>query len=255
MSKLKANYHYFNDEILLDLFIKDSPFLIRNFVENPECLATWEDVEKCFHNPFLAGYLMHPTKGKILDDGSEWEFHRNAKNRFDILHEGGGVCILDYGEYNEETNELMGFFEDKFNVNARTFIQTHLHGMSGYGLHADARETMGIFILQVEGLTEWKIYDNRFTSLVDQEHPLYLEVFNRYNSGELKEKIDEKMNLVLEKVLTPGDLIYIPHRMYHHAVPSQRRISLSIPCFIREPDKKPDVDRRFYRIDKSRLHG
>lgn len=249
MSKLKADYSIFTEDVYMSLFLEDKPFLFRNFVKNPECLATWEDVEYCCNNGWNPGYTMHPDDGKVIADGSEWVFHRETKDRFDALHNNGAVCLLNYGEYSEETNELMGFFEDKFNVNAKAFIQAHLVGINGYGLHCDARETMGIFILQIEGNSEWKVYNNRLSSLFDTEHPLHRKFVSNYENGELKDLFDNKMNLILEDVLRPGDLLYIPHRMYHHAVSKSRRISLSIPCFIREPNAKPNVDRRYYRLN------
>jgi Cupin superfamily protein len=259
MSKLKANWGSFNEEILLNLFVDDHPFIIRKFVENPESLATWQDVEECCNNPCSPGYIMHPQRGKVVSNGSEWNFQPNVKDRFDALHNGGGVCLLDYGEHSEETNELMGFFEDKFNVDAKSFLQIQLDGMPGYGLHCDSRKTMGIFILQIDGSTDWRVYNNRLSGLYDHEGQSHWDLilknqlgegieFGYKKDGRLHDLFQKRLNLIIEDVLNPGDLIYIPHCMYHHAIPNKKRISLSIPCFIRDPQEKPAVDRRYYRL-------
>lgn len=251
MSLLRANYDFMTEKMYENLFIDDTPFYVENFVYNPECLATWKDVEICCNQPWQPGYLMDPNKGKVIPDGHEWACHGKTKERFDMLYNQGGVCFLDYGEHNEETNELMGFFEDKFNVNARGFLQAHLEPMTGYGLHCDARETMGIFIVQIEGRTDWKIYNNRLSSLVNVDHPVHMAFNSKRESGETQKLFDERLKLVIDVRMNPGDLIYIPHRMYHHATPFERRLSLSIPCFAREQGDKPEIDRRYYRIDKS----
>jgi hypothetical protein len=250
MSKLKANWGSFNEEVLLNLFVDDHPFVIKKFVENPESLATWQDVEECCNNPCSPGYIMHPQHGKLVSNGSEWNFQPNVKDRFDALHNGGGVCLLDYGEHSEETNELMGFFEDKFNVDAKTFLQVQLDGMPGYGLHCDSRETMGIFILQIYGTTNWRVYNNRLSGLYDHKGQSEIDlIIKNQKDTKLHDLFKSRLKLILEDVLTPGDLIYIPHCMYHHAIPSERRISLSIPCFIKQKEDENVVDRRYYRLN------
>jgi len=235
----------FFDEQFENLILHDKPFIVRDFYDDPSKLATWKDVEEVCNNGNYPGYIMHPQIGKIIADGGEWNFHPNVKDRFDCILNGGGACILHYDAHNAHTNELAKFFEDRFNVDARFFLQAQLHPMDGYGLHSDDRNTVAIFIVQIEGTTSWKVYDNRQSSLFDNEHPRSKDFFVKYKNDE---GLYSKMDLVLEETLYPGDLIYIPHRMYHWAVPSEKRISLSIPCSAREEGNKPHVNRGWYRL-------
>ena len=55
------------------------------------------------------------------------------------------------------------------------------------------------------------------------------------------------MDIEWEGVLLPGDLLYIPDRAYHQALPDRPRLSISIPCVptVLNPEF---YDRRNYKI-------
>lgn len=92
----------------------------------------------------------------------------------------------------------------------------------------------------MEGETHWQVFNNRASNLVEQLD--YTSVANDLGQG-----VDEsKLDVAIDAVLTPGDIIYIPARCYHRAQPSTKRLSLSIPmqhlCNLNK------VDRNYYAL-------
>jgi len=57
------------------------------------------------------------------------------------------------------------------------------------------------------------------------------------------------METEIDVVLSPGDGLLIPPRQYHLAMPNQRRISISIPCWPRAREEKTINDRNFYKLN------
>ena len=236
MSTLKVNTQSLIEHSY-KLYKNDYPFVIDNFIENVDCIMSAADLEFCLNNPNYPGYILHQEKGKIVSDDGEWNVHPNVKERFDALRDGHGICIMGYGEHSKETNDLMGVFEQIFDVNAKLYLQVNFNSTEvGFGLHADDRDMMGIFIVQIEGYTDWKIFKNRQSGLYAQDR--------RYDGIS-----ENDLEIDLYHRLLPGQLLYIPHRTFHLAKPSSRRVSLSIPCLARNRNSLPDHDRNFYKLN------
>ena len=236
MSTLKVNTQSLIEHSY-KLYKNDYSFVIDNFIENVDCIMSVTDLEFCLNNPNHSGYIVH-QEDKMISGGGEYNFHPNVGERFDALHGGLGICLTNYGEYSQETNDLVGIFEQIFDVNAKLYLQVNLNSTKvGYGLHVDDRVTMGIFIIQIEGYADWKVFKNRQSCLYAQDR--------RHDC-----EIDENdLEIDLYHRLLPGQLLYIPHRAFHIAKPSSRRVSLSVPCFPRNSNSVPDYDRNFYKLN------
>ena len=66
---------------------------------------------------------------------------------------------------------------------------------------------------------------------------LYLHVSKTY---------EEEENLgppIIDVILNPGDILYIPKMMYHKADPFEKRVSISIPCVPGTP-----MDRNYFEL-------
>ena len=93
------------------------------------------------------------------------------------------------------------------------------------------------FIIQVEGETDWTVYNNRCAWAVKRAHrPVFLDG-----------KDTDGLDIALQHRLKPGDMLYIPARSYHHAEPDSKRLSVSIPLEHNAVDIKP-TDRAYYKL-------
>ena len=78
-------------------------------------------------------------------------------------------------------------------------------------------------------------YDFKFESIRNKVND-YINHADRYT----------KLDVAIDVILKPGDIIYIPARCYHQAQPQDKRLSLSIPMQHLVNLKK--VDRKYYAI-------
>jgi len=218
---------------LENLLINEKPLHIKKFVDHPERLITWSDVEACMNNPIAFNVELIDAKGCKVNL-SKFDYAANKQPLFDGLHNGCGLIINDYGFYNEATNAFLNLFESTFDVNSAIHVYCGLQGGTSFNIHCDSPHN---FILQVEGRTHWKVYDNRMNTLLD------------FHAGYPSSGIDEsRLTKVIDVVLEPGDGLYIPPKVYHVACPDQPRISISVPCWPRSKQQAPGVDRRYLRI-------
>ena len=110
----------------------------------------------------------------------------------------------------------------------------HVYGGRGgspsFKTHCD---NFSNFIIQCVGETHWQVYKNKQTSLIACKNDKSINY--------------DIMEVDWEGVLLPGDLLYIPNRAYHRALPDHPRLSMSIPCVptVLNPEF---YDRRNYKI-------
>ena len=89
------------------------------------------------------------------------------------------------------------------------------------------------FIIQVEGQTHWRVYNNRCSNIVGK----------RFDYPE-----HDFLDCAIDVIMSPGDMLYIPARCYHQAQPHEKRLSVSIPMQHMYPHLKP-MDRHYYEIN------
>ena len=103
---------------------------------------------------------------------------------------------------------------------------------SSFRVHEDMPSN---FIIQVEGETQWTVYKNRCAEIVKD-----------FTINDKPDIIDT-LEIAIDTVLKPGDIIYIPPRTYHRASPSGKRLSVSIPIQHGIEHMKPK-DRDWYKL-------
>ena len=81
-------------------------------------------------------------------------------------------------------------------------------GKQGYRSHFD---TLHVFALQIEGEKRWHVYEGRMADGAE---------FPGYNSGSYSQEQHQKAKgeVLMEVVVKPGDVLYLPPGQYHDAV-------------------------------------
>jgi hypothetical protein len=218
---------------------EDRGYYFSQLIKNPSEFLTWEDVEICLNNPaFYEFEFIDHNSNKIQIDRyiRAWIYNKKVQDSCQMvnhINHGHTMIIMNYGYHNRKTQELLNTFERIFDVDAAIHVYGGLQGSKSFNIHDDYPCN---FIVQVEGTTKWKIYKNRISSL--------------YKTGTQQQFISEdKLEIDIEVELSPGDALYIPARAYHCAFPTEKRLSMSIPCWPRMPGSNQTPDRNYYKVN------
>jgi len=222
------NWNLFFNQV--DLIHDDKPVYIKNFIPNPEKLASWEDVEKAL-NSYQTHWnlLKNNKKVNIPTHSAFWGEEYLDKNFIqNHIQKGKTFIILKYSIFNSYAKKICSEIENLFPVIA----DSHVYGSKGNSStslshHYDRPSN---FIIQTYGKCEWKIYLNSISSLIQENFPPLNP---------------QKLTPLIEVVLSPGDILYIPSRFHHVALPTNPRLSVSIPC---TPEVKGRWDKNYYKI-------
>lgn len=228
-----------------NLLYEDKPHYFKQLIPNVSEILSWSDVEHCMNFPELYNFEMigaDNIKIEIPMNKKAWVFSKPVQDKafmFDKLNQGNGFVIMDYAFYSQKTSQLMQIFENIYMVNAAIHVYGGLAGSKSFWIHEDYPSN---FIIQAEGETHWKIFNNRISSM--------------YRTGTMNHQLkEEDLDLAIDVVLQPGDALYIPSRAYHIAMPMGKRLSMSIPCWTRLPtdDPKESSDRNWYNINHGQV--
>ncbi len=221
----------------------DSPQYWEGIVDNPSIFCNWKDVEHCINNPWF-----YDLKYVNKDDNSILEFPRFGRIWSDPpcgeqsilmdMFKDGHTLIINNAEFIHRKNqEILAEVEKYF---PRVWAAMHIYcGWSAsrsFNIHEDLAQN---FILQIEGETHWIVYNNRSSQLMGQERQCPIP--------------PEDMDVALDVILKPGDIIYIPARTWHCAKPASKRLSMSIPMqdiMIDMPHIRR-IDRQYYELPRT----
>ena len=223
----------------------DSPQLWEGIIDDPSIFCNWKDVEHCLNNPWFYDMkfierntndiLNYPRWRRIWSDPPCCE-----QEIFMDMFTDGHTLIINNAEFISRKNqEILGEIERYFpRVLAAMHIYTNWLPSTSFRIHEDLAQN---FILQVDGNTHWTVYNNRSSQLMGQEKYCPIP--------------PEDMDVAIDTVLTPGDMLYIPARCWHYAQPTEKRLSLSIPMqdlIIPISDEEmphiKKIDRNYYEL-------
>jgi ribosomal protein L16 Arg81 hydroxylase len=211
----------------------NKPQVFNNAISEVNSLVTWKDLETCMNNPVFYDFDMIDTnniKVEIPKFEKPWVYNKlvpEKKFLFNKLLSGYSLILLNYGFHNTGVNNLLDDIENILDVNAAAHVYYGLTNSKSFPIHCDAPPN---FIIQIEGTTKWKVYDTNVSHDVGLLNPAH----------------EQSLNTVIDITLTPGDIIFIPAKMYHCAYPDNKRISMSIPCW--PNDGLTKIDRTVYTI-------
>ena len=202
----------------------DDPFVVKNFLKNVEDYLNWNTLNEAINNDIVNWRLIE-EEDKAFAGGKEhfevpwnvpfWAGIRQQDKQFilDYVNNGStfqicGCCIL-----NDNLKSLVSDIQEAFTGACDIRIYGSKNGdTKAFPPHADRPFT---FIIQADGDTDWIVFKNRISNMLLHEY---------------YEPKREELIPALEVTLSPGDLLYIPPRAYHCALPSMPRLSMSIPC-------------------------
>jgi len=197
--------------------IFDGPFVVKNFLKNVEDYLNWNTLNEAINDDIVEWELIDKnTKQKLLISWNVpfWSGIRQQDKQFIIEQVNNEItfiitkcCIL-----NASLKSLVSDIQDAFPVACDIHIYGSKGNSSSFAPHSDGDNN---FIIQAVGDTDWIVFKNRINNL--------LPFANYYPEKEV-------LTPELEVTLSPGDLLYIPPRTYHVALPSMPRLSMSIPC-------------------------
>jgi hypothetical protein len=237
-------FDYIKQRLLTEtkLMYIDEPMYFKGLVKNPEQIVSWKDIEECINTPVFYDFqIINPDtliQENIPKSTKIWTDKQiqDKKYIYDKFTQGYSLVITNYGHKSKVTNAFLSMLEEVFETNAQMHIYCGLETAKSFTTHADHPPN---FIIQAEGVTPWKVYRNRITQLIRK-------LPHGINACGATEK---DLELVLDVVLEPGDALYIPARVYHSAIPQNKRISISIPCW---PDNWENqqlrYDRNYYTL-------
>jgi ribosomal protein L16 Arg81 hydroxylase len=124
-----------------------------------------------------------------------------AKDVTDHLRRGATLSFDAIDELHEPLTHLAESFEAFFRGGTKINVYAAWRGHHGLDLHRDNQE---IFILQLDGRKRWLLYGFSVDGL---------------DRSELRSRSVPPVGALLDEILQPGDLLYIPRGCYHVAVP------------------------------------
>ena len=214
----------------------DAPQYWQGVIDDPSYYATYKDLEYCLNNPqFFDIQFIDRISGtyvQLPEFERCWSRpHVEQKDLVDCWNHGHNLVINNFDQIDSKRQEICQNVEETFpQIRASMHIYAGTRDCRSFKIHEDYANN---FILQVDGETHWRVYNNRASNLVKELPDWNLQ--------------HEDLDCRIDVILKPGDLLYIPARCYHHAQPESKRLSVSIPMQHGYPHLRPR-DRRLYEI-------
>ena len=226
-------------------YIDDTAQVFKGVIDDPSEFATWKDVEYCMNNPqFYNIKFIDKNSGEYIGVQKYphvWRHdHEDVHELMEIYKAGHCMIINNFDSGLPKQQEILGHFEKHFTAKMAMHLYAGLDKCRSFNIHED---TASNFIIQVEGETQWTVYKNKCSNIIDRTAS-YPEVELTYHGIE---DMIPFLEVQVSTLLVPGDILYIPARCYHQAQPHGKRLSVSIPMQHMIPHIKP-IDRKYYEI-------
>ena len=201
----------FSENIVNDLKQVKPCFFKNTGLQN---VFSWKELENLLNmRPFMkSDRVKISTPDKYSWDDQCWLSDVNTYPP-SLLHEQlkkYHAYITDCSRVNADVNSICDQLEKIFlcsAVDAHIYFDISENHKGGFGIHHDKSHN---FILQIEGVTRFKIWKNRTPELPTNVDYLIEEPY-------------------IDEVLHPGDAIFVPMFVYHQALSQTKRMSISFP--------------------------
>ena len=197
------------------MILSDNPFLVENFIDIKEYIS-WDILNEAINNDFVNWDIINQKGEKIeIPFKTPYWFggHKQQIKPFIIqcINRGNTFTISNCSILNEKLKSFISSIQNCFHVSADIHIYGSKGGGTSFTPHTDIPAN---FMIQVEGETKWIVFKNKISNLLKMQHT----------------SVPDELEPLIETILKPGDLLYVPSRYYHCAIPKTPRLSISIPC-------------------------
>jgi len=170
-------------------------------------LISWADINAILEHHWRETFRFRlALQGRDLDPASYADLDGHtprirARDLTDHLRRGATLSFDAIDEVHEPLTRLAGSFERFFRGGTKINIYAGWRSLHGLDLHRDNQE---IFILHMDGRKRWLLYGNSV---------------DHVDRRDLATRSAPPAGALLDEILHPGDLLYIPRGCYHVAVP------------------------------------
>ena len=226
------------DEFVSNYWLKQHLFC-RGPSERFSPLLSWTVLNHMLEHHWRETYRFRlAMQGRDLEPLSyaDWGGHTpriRPKDVTDHLRRGATLSFDAIDELHEPLTRLAESFEAFFRGATKINIYAGWRALHGLDLHRDNQE---IFILQLDGPKRWLLYG----STVDKVDRSQLGSTSVPPGGAL-----------LDQILRPGDLLYIPRGCYHLAVPMNEP-TLHLTLGVKNPR---EIDLLLWLVERLRATG
>lgn len=132
----------------------------------------------------------------------------DAEKVMDWLSKGASLGINDIDTLTPEIANVVTIFEKALTAKGQCNLYCSWHQRQAFHSHYDTHD---VYAIHFEGEKTWRVWTNRMPHPV--RHPRFIssgEDFDTKNRGEV----------LMEVIMKPGDLLYLPRGWYHDALSS-----------------------------------
>jgi ribosomal protein L16 Arg81 hydroxylase len=223
------------DEFLSTYWLKQHLFC-RGASDRFSPLLSWTELNRILEHHWRETYRFRlALQGRDLDPATYADLDGftpriRSKDVTDHLRRGATLSFDAIDEVHAPLTQLSEQFERLFRGGTKINIYAGWRALHGLDLHRDNQE---IFILQLDGRKRWLVYGFSIDGI---------------DRGQLATTSVPPAGAVLDQVLQPGDLLYIPRGCYHLAVPMNEP-TLHLTLGVKNP-RAADLQR--WMIDRER---
>lgn len=171
-------------------------------------LLSWDTLNEILEHHWREAYRFRlAVKGRDLDPATYADLDGytprvRAKDVTDFLRQGATLSFDAIDELHPPLTHLAESFESCFQGATKINIYAGWRAVHGLDLHRDNQE---IFILQLDGRKRWALYGFSIDGV---------------DTSRLQDQSLPPAGASFDRILEPGDLLYIPRGCYHLAVPT-----------------------------------
>jgi ribosomal protein L16 Arg81 hydroxylase len=195
---------------------KTYPFFLKKAFDCQQIIS-WKDLENYLNNPYI-----HSDDIEIIDNNGfklslnkiytpyTQQYKISPAQIFDLINKNYSFILLNMNRFNEKMNDLA--IEVEENIEDDIQLDFHLYcgidsDSKSFKAHSDLSHNI---IMQVEGISRWKIWD-----------------WNTGCQSMIPKNKESTAEIIIDEMLTPGDILYIPAGIVHKCIPQGKRISIS----------------------------
>ena len=156
--------------------------------------------------------------------------------------EGGSIILTKASMMSPNMSAVGNALEARFKNSAADahFYCSGKKNAVSFETHADQDDN---FLVHAIGKVHWKVYNVFARSEIVAGRKKFTTRLT------MTDKEASKYTPVIDTILEPGDLLYIPSGMFHKATPASARVSISVPL-MENAGKRP-IDRDYYDFEKN----